>query len=89
MRAVTQDHPWGWRMSIGLAGVPALVFLIGSCILDDSPNSLLLNYKETKGRQARPIRPACLRNVRVLFATCDRQTDSATLKACVQSSTYH
>ncbi|KAK9915451.1 hypothetical protein WJX75_009367 [Coccomyxa subellipsoidea] len=48
---LTQDHPWGWRMSIGLAGVPALVFLIGSCILDDSPNSLLLNYKETKGRQ--------------------------------------
>ncbi len=56
MRAVTQDHVWGWRVSIGLAGVPALVFLVGSCILDDSPNSLLLNYKEAKGRQARPTR---------------------------------
>lgn len=47
-------------MSIGLAGVPALVFLVGSCILDDSPNSLLLNYKEAKGRQARyPVPSDC------------------------------
>lgn len=54
MYAVAQDYSWGWRMSIGLAGAPALVFLTGSCILDDSPNSLLLNYKEAKGRKARP-----------------------------------
>ncbi|PWA49283.1 major facilitator, sugar transporter-like, Major facilitator superfamily domain protein [Artemisia annua] len=32
---------WGWRLSLGLAIVPALVFVIGSLFLDDTPNSLI------------------------------------------------
>ena len=51
MLAVTQDLEWGWRLSLGLAGVPALIFFLGSCALDDSPNSLLLNSKAEKGRK--------------------------------------
>lgn len=34
-------YPWGWRLSIGLAAVPALVFLVGVCVLPDTPSSLL------------------------------------------------
>ena len=32
---------WGWRLSLGLAIVPALMFVIGSLFLDDTPNSLI------------------------------------------------
>lgn len=46
-----QDYEWGWRLSIGLAAAPAAVFLVGSCILDDTPNSLLLNDKPEKANK--------------------------------------
>ncbi|GJM99133.1 hypothetical protein PR202_ga16206 [Eleusine coracana subsp. coracana] len=32
---------WGWRLSLGLAAVPALVMTAGSLFLPDTPNSLL------------------------------------------------
>ncbi len=48
---MAQDVEWGWRLSLGLAAVPATVFFVGSCMLDDSPNSLLLNHKAEKGHK--------------------------------------
>ena len=41
----------GWRLSLGLAAVPALIFFIGSVLLPDSPNSLIHRGHEDKGRQ--------------------------------------
>lgn len=32
---------WGWRLSLGLAAVPALIMLAGSFTLPDTPNSLI------------------------------------------------
>ncbi|KAJ8509672.1 hypothetical protein OPV22_000106 [Ensete ventricosum] len=32
---------WGWRVSLGLAAVPALIITIGSLALPDTPNSLI------------------------------------------------
>ncbi|RWW54330.1 hypothetical protein BHE74_00039097 [Ensete ventricosum] len=32
---------WGWRVSLGLAAVPALIITIGSLVLPDTPNSLI------------------------------------------------
>nr|XP_018675986.1 PREDICTED: sugar carrier protein C-like [Musa acuminata subsp. malaccensis] len=32
---------WGWRVSLGLAAVPALFITIGSLVLPDTPNSLI------------------------------------------------
>ncbi|XP_077252628.1 sugar transport protein MST4-like [Tasmannia lanceolata] len=34
-------HPWGWRLSLGLAGIPALLFTLGSILVVDTPNSLI------------------------------------------------
>ena len=33
-------HGWGWRLSVGLAAVPAIVLLVGSLLLPETPNSL-------------------------------------------------
>ncbi|PIA26663.1 hypothetical protein AQUCO_09100076v1 [Aquilegia coerulea] len=32
---------YGWRLSLGLAGVPAIIMTIGSLLLPDTPNSLI------------------------------------------------
>ena len=34
-------YPWGWRLSLGLAAVPATTLLLGGIFLDDTPNSLI------------------------------------------------
>ena len=34
-------HPHGWRLSVGLAIVPALILFLGSLIIPDTPNSLV------------------------------------------------
>lgn len=33
--------PWGWRLSLGLAIVPALVMTVGALIIRDTPSSLV------------------------------------------------
>lgn len=32
---------WGWRVSLGLAAVPAIIITIGALVLPDTPNSLI------------------------------------------------
>lgn len=39
--AGVQDWTHGWRLSLGLAAVPALVLLAGGILLPESPNSLI------------------------------------------------
>ena len=41
--AVYGTNKWdeGWRLSLGLAGVPAVVLLLGGILLPESPNSLI------------------------------------------------
>ncbi|XP_021823176.1 sugar transport protein 13-like [Prunus avium] len=41
---------WGWRLSLGLAGVPALMLTLGSLIVVDTPNSLIQRGKLDEGR---------------------------------------
>ncbi|OWM90663.1 sugar transport protein MST6-like [Punica granatum] len=41
---------WGWRVSLGLAGVPALMMIIGSIFLPDTPNSLIERGFHEKAR---------------------------------------
>ncbi|OMP08708.1 Sugar/inositol transporter [Corchorus olitorius] len=44
-------HPYGWRISLGLAAVPALMLGIGSLIICETPTSLIERNQVEKGRQ--------------------------------------
>ncbi|PSC74048.1 H(+) hexose cotransporter 2 isoform B [Micractinium conductrix] len=47
----------GWRLSLGLAGAPAIMLTIGGLILPDSPNSLIeRGHKETGRKVLEKIR---------------------------------
>ena len=32
---------WGWRLSLGLAGVPAILMTVGAIFLPETPNSII------------------------------------------------
>lgn len=44
-------RPWGWRLSLGLAAVPALLMMVGGIFLPDTPNSLIERGLKEKGRE--------------------------------------
>lgn len=44
-------RPWGWRVSLGLAAVPAFGLFIGSWIIPETPTSLVEHNKEELGRK--------------------------------------
>ncbi|XP_028754047.1 sugar transport protein 7 [Neltuma alba] len=44
-------RPWGWRLSLGLAAVPALLMTVGGIFLPDTPNSLIERGLKEKGRK--------------------------------------
>jgi MFS family permease len=46
----TQTVDNGWRISLGLAGVPAILLFIGGLILPESPNSLVERGRLEQGR---------------------------------------
>lgn len=48
---------WGWRVSLGLAAVPALFFTVGGCLLPETPNSLIERGFKEEGRR-------CLERIR-------------------------
>ncbi|PSR92703.1 Sugar transport protein [Actinidia chinensis var. chinensis] len=45
-------HPYGWRVSLGLAGTPALVLFFGSMVITESPASLVERGRDDAGRTA-------------------------------------
>uniref|UniRef100_A0A7N0TX64 Major facilitator superfamily (MFS) profile domain-containing protein n=1 Tax=Kalanchoe fedtschenkoi TaxID=63787 RepID=A0A7N0TX64_KALFE len=49
---VTSDvHPNGWRIALGLAGVPSLLLFVGSIVITETPTSLIERGQDEKGRQ--------------------------------------
>ncbi|RWW54921.1 hypothetical protein BHE74_00038467, partial [Ensete ventricosum] len=38
---VSNIHPWGWRLALGLAGVPASMLCLGSMVIAETPTSLI------------------------------------------------
>lgn len=48
---------WGWRISLGLAAVPAIIMTVGSLFLPDTPNSILeRGHSEKSKKMLRKIR---------------------------------
>uniref|UniRef100_A0A453C3Y3 Major facilitator superfamily (MFS) profile domain-containing protein n=1 Tax=Aegilops tauschii subsp. strangulata TaxID=200361 RepID=A0A453C3Y3_AEGTS len=43
---------WGWRVSLGLAGVPAIVVVLGALFVPDTPSSLVLRGDPDRARAA-------------------------------------
>ncbi|KAI3888456.1 hypothetical protein MKW92_019777 [Papaver armeniacum] len=43
-------HPWGWRLALGLAGVPALMLFVGSFVIPETPTSLIERGQLQNGR---------------------------------------
>ena len=41
---------YGWRISLALAGVPALMLTLGSLLVHDTPNSLIERGLEDEGK---------------------------------------
>ncbi|WVZ85907.1 hypothetical protein U9M48_032765 [Paspalum notatum var. saurae] len=41
---------WGWRVSLGLAAVPATVIILGALFVSDTPSSLMLRGEPDKAR---------------------------------------
>ncbi|XP_016579855.2 sugar carrier protein A isoform X2 [Capsicum annuum] len=44
-------HPWGWRLSLGLAAGPAFVMTVGGLLLPETPNSLIEQGNKVEGRR--------------------------------------
>ncbi|KAH7661782.1 Sugar/inositol transporter protein [Dioscorea alata] len=44
-------HPWGWRLSLGLAGIPASILCLGSLLITETPTSLIERKKQDEGLQ--------------------------------------
>ncbi|KAJ6769735.1 SOLUTE CARRIER FAMILY 2 FACILITATED GLUCOSE TRANSPORTER [Salix purpurea] len=42
---------WGWRLSLGGAMVPALIIVVGSLVLPDTPNSLIERGQHDEARE--------------------------------------
>ncbi|KAF8388027.1 hypothetical protein HHK36_026693 [Tetracentron sinense] len=41
---------WGWRISLGLAGIPALLLTVGALLVVDTPNSLIERGRYEEGK---------------------------------------
>jgi sugar porter (SP) family MFS transporter len=44
-------YPWGWRLSLALAGIPGLMLFVGALCLPDTPNSLIERGKLAEGER--------------------------------------
>ncbi|XP_042521342.1 sugar transport protein 8-like [Macadamia integrifolia] len=47
---VAEVHPNGWRIALGLAGVPAIMLCVGSLIITETPTSLVEREMFEEGR---------------------------------------
>ncbi|PUZ42154.1 hypothetical protein GQ55_9G562300 [Panicum hallii var. hallii] len=43
-------HPWGWRLSLSLAGIPAVLLTLGALFVTDTPNSLIERGRLEEGK---------------------------------------
>ena len=44
-------EPWGWRLSLGLAAIPAVLMTVGGFLLPETPNSLIESGSKERGKK--------------------------------------
>ncbi|XP_010256217.1 PREDICTED: sugar transport protein 6-like [Nelumbo nucifera] len=44
-------HPYGWRISLGLTGVPAIILCLGSLVITETPTSLIERERFEEGKE--------------------------------------
>ena len=44
-------EPWGWRLSLGLAAIPAFFMTVGGFLLPETPNSLIESGSKERGKK--------------------------------------
>ena len=49
--ATAKLHPYGWRISLGLAGFPAFAMLVGGILCAETPNSLVEQGRLDKAKE--------------------------------------
>ncbi|CAN1823462.1 Sugar transport protein 5 [Linum perenne] len=49
---ILANHEWGWRVSLGLAVVPAAIMTVGVLLINDTPSSLVERGKVREARQS-------------------------------------
>lgn len=50
MALLCRIHPWGWRLSLSLAGIPAILLVLASLLVVDTPNSLIERGRIEEGK---------------------------------------
>jgi len=48
-------YEYGWRISLAIAAVPAIMILLGGIFLPESPSSLISRNHHEQGRQVHPL----------------------------------
>ena len=75
--ATGKYYPWGWRVSLGLAGLPAIILTIGGIVLPDTPNSLVERGFEEEGRRVGSPAPFVLLALNIFWTLKDAVVDCA------------
>nr|GEZ50662.1 sugar transport protein 13 [Tanacetum cinerariifolium] len=50
LAVIGREGGWGWRVYLGLAGIPALLLTVGALLVVDTPNSLIERGKLEEGK---------------------------------------
>ncbi|KAA3457818.1 sugar transport protein 14-like [Gossypium australe] len=74
--ATEQLHPWGWRLSLGLATFPATLMFLGGLILPETPNSLVEQGKLEEAKKVL-IKVRGTPNIDAEFADLVEASDAA------------
>jgi MFS family permease len=74
----TTIHPWGWRLSLGGAGIPAILLGLGSLFIAETPTSLIQRGHFDEGK-ATLVKIRGTVNVDAEFAEICRTCEAANL----------
>ncbi|KNA22138.1 hypothetical protein SOVF_036640 [Spinacia oleracea] len=73
----TKNQTWGWRLSLGLAIIPATIIILGILLIPDTPNSLVERGKMEEAKKTLENARGVNIDVKAEFAELIRATELA------------